>query len=414
MRRCSLALVLVAAHGCTGASSAPPAPAAPASESADAGTKEGGLEAALSEAARGCDAGAAGAACPEVTSASMYGAGAPSGDDGEIDDGFDSDDFDSEGPPEAPKTPAITLSDQEITERLRRDPASLGSMSVGKANAGALVNGVQMPKGERWQLIDAPNAWGTRETIDDLVRSINKVNEQFPSAPPLLIGHISGKHGGYLSPHKSHQSGRDVDIGYYYRTASPRWFAWATADNLDFDKTWALLKAAITGGLVEMIFIDSSIQRLLSDYAAKHSEDEAWLDTIFQVRSKSQRPIIRHVKGHATHIHIRFFNPLAQDLGRRAHVHLASSTLLPAFTYVPHKARNGDTLVTLARRYGTTVQAIQQANGLKSIALRAGVVYKIPQKAPLKPKAPAAPAKRPPPAKTPASPAASPPRGAPR
>jgi murein endopeptidase len=411
MRRCSLALALLAAYGCAGAPSTSPVP--PASASADAGQKEGTPGDTLG-AAGGCDAGADGATCPEATSAAMDGAGEPSGDDGEIDDGFDGDDFDPEGPPDAPKTPAISLSDQEIAERLRRDPTSLGSMSVGKANAGALVNGVQMPKGERWTLIDAPNAWGTRETIDDLVRSINKVNEQFPGAPPLSIGHISGKHGGYLSPHKSHQSGRDVDIGYYYRTASPRWFTWARADNLDFEKTWAFLKATIAGGLVEMIFIDRSIQRLLSDYAAKHSEDEAWLDSIFQVRSKSQRPLIRHVRGHATHIHIRFFNPLAQELGRRAHIHLAKVAPMPSLAVVPHKARSGDTLVILAKRYGTTVEAIQHANGLKSIALRAGVVYKIPQKAPVKPRAPAAPAKKPPPAKAPASPGGSPSRGAPR
>ena len=53
----------------------------------------------------------------------------------------------------------------------------------------------------------------------------------------------------------------------------------------------------------------------------------------------------------------------------------------------------------LARHYGTTIEEIQRANGLKSIALRQGVVYRIPQKSapkagPRGPSRPAAPPRR--------------------
>jgi len=36
--------------------------------------------------------------------------------------------------------------DQEIADKLRSDPSSLGPMSVGTPNAGALFNGIQMPR----------------------------------------------------------------------------------------------------------------------------------------------------------------------------------------------------------------------------------------------------------------------------
>ena len=36
--------------------------------------------------------------------------------------------------------------------------------------------------------------------------------------------------------------------------------------------------------------------------------------------------------------------------------------------------------MVLAKHYGTTIEEIQRANGLKSIALKQGVVYRIPQK----------------------------------
>jgi penicillin-insensitive murein endopeptidase len=318
--------------------------------------------------------------------------------DDDVDDGQDEVFADSEeaAPPGVPpKSPTLALSDAEIRERLKKDPASLGSISVGRTSAGALVNGVQMPRGDHWDLTAPSCAWGTKETVDSLTHVIDKVNEQFPGSQPVQIGHISAKDGGHLSPHVSHQAGRDVDIGYYYRTISPHGFANANDGNLDYPRTWALVRASLKDADVEWIFIDTAIQRGLAQYAVSVGEDAAWLDDIFQVRGKNGRSIIRHAKGHGTHLHIRFHNPLAEELGRRcafllpprspaAHA-LASSKALAATSYAQHRARNGDTLVVLAKRYGTTIEEIQRANGLKSIALRQGVVYRIPQKIAAKP-----------------------------
>lgn len=340
---------------------------------------------------------------PAVAPEPAGGAEDPTAEGGDVDDEIESEGADAVSPSRAPKSPKITLTDEEILDRLRKDPASLGPMSVGLANAGALVNGVQMPKGEHWTLLDPGNAWGTQETVDFLSRSIAKVADQHPGAHPVLIGHISGKRGGYLSPHKSHQSGRDVDVGYYHTGDPPRWFYRATEGNLDAERSWALVKALITDTEVEMIFIDILVQRMLYDYALKHGEDQAWLDSVFQCKGKSARPTIRHVKGHANHLHVRFYNPMAQEMARRAHIHFRVAPPIPELVYAQHKARSGDTLVILARRYGTTIEAIQAANGIRGTALRAGVVYKIPQKAAPKPQAQAraqTPARRGPTAKS--------------
>lgn len=303
-------------------------------------------------------------------------------DEDEIDDGFEASSSSPAAPPAAeapPPSPIAGLSDREIEARLRRDPASFGPISVGSTNAGALVAGVPMPKGDRWVVIDPGHAWGTRETVDYLERSIHKVHEQFPGASKLYIGHISAKKGGHLSPHVSHQSGRDVDISYYLLNGRAG-FVRATAENLDMPKTWAFVRALITETDVEMILIDTSIQRLLSEHASKIGEDPGWLDSIFQTRNKHPRPLVRHAKGHANHIHIRFYNPVAQEIGRRAHSLLAKAGHVKTTTsYVLHKAKSGDTLGSLARRYGTSVVAIQQANGLKSNAIKAKRVYKIPK-----------------------------------
>jgi len=71
---------------------------------------------------------------------------------------------------------------------------------------------------------------------------------------------------------------------------------------------------------------------------------------------------------------------VAQEIGRRAHALLAKAGHVTTTTsYLLHKARSGDTLGSLARRYGTSVEAIQKVNGLRSNAIKMKHVYKIPK-----------------------------------
>src|SRR5690606_32055386 len=108
------------------------------------------------------------------------------------------------------------LSQEEISRLLKEKPETLGSISVGRPNSGRLMNGVRLPEDERWVVVDPHHAYGTRETVDFLRAAVASVHRQYPATPRLHIGHISAKKGGWLSPHRSHQSGRDVDVGFYY------------------------------------------------------------------------------------------------------------------------------------------------------------------------------------------------------
>ena len=276
----------------------------------------------------------------------------------------------------------LELSDEELERKVKDDLASLGAMSMGRASGGSLINGVHMPEGEHWELVSPGLAWATEETIDFLKVAIAKVHDELPGGHVLRIGHISAKRGGALSPHKSHQSGRDVDISYFYRdSVEYQWFRRATKDNLDIPRTWAFVRALITETDVEMIFINTYLQVILKEHALASGEDAEWIDSVFQAGSKHHRPIVRHAKGHDTHIHIRFFNPVAQELGRRAYPYLADGGhIKPLISYTKHKARKGDILGNLAKRYGTSVEEIQRANGLRNTRIRAGKTYLIPKK----------------------------------
>lgn len=298
-------------------------------------------------------------------------------DGGEVDDGLELPADPSTGA--RAHSPLSAMTEAQIEELLSKDPAALGPMSLGATNAGALFNGVRMPEGDRWELVDPAHAWGTRETIDAIDRAIGEVHRQFPGSPKLYIGHISAREGGHLSPHKSHQAGRDVDISYFL-DARHRWYQRATAANLDRERTWAFVRALVTETDVELILIDSSVQRLLKEYALKIGEDRDWLDEVFQLGSRKPRPLVRHARGHANHIHVRFYSPIAQESAARAYPLLVKrGAIKPTSQYVRHTAKKGQTLGSLARQYGTTVEAIKRANGLRSTAIQAKRVYNIPR-----------------------------------
>lgn len=269
------------------------------------------------------------------------------------------------------------LSDAELERVVAETPEALGSASIGWPSNGSLFNGVQLTDSSELSVVDSENAWGTEETVEYLRTAVSAVCAQFPSTPPLHVGHLSARKGGPLSPHRSHQSGRDVDLGYYYVDGS-RWYRRAHAGNLDRDRTWALMRALITRTDVEMIIVDRSIQRLLREHARNLGADPGWLEGLFDGRG-ALTPLFRHAPGHRTHFHVRFYNPIAQRIGNRAYSALVEQECIrPLKFYVSHRVKKGETLGRLSKRYNTSVKSIKRANRLHSNLIRAGRIYSIP------------------------------------
>jgi murein endopeptidase len=370
-----VAVVLAgAASGCVGPfvkpSNAPPASAAPAAAPREARDNARPRPGAVAIGDDICDLEGDAAAPPSEDDASDEHA--------TIDDGFEAP-AEGDGPASGAPLPFAELSNEEIAARLREDITALGPMSIGRTHGGALVAAVRMPEGENWEVVHPGLAWGTQETVDALTHAIDSVAQRFPGTPKVFIGDISAKRGGHLPPHVSHQSGRDVDLGYYL-TDGHRWYANASGSKLDRPRTWHLVRTLLADSDVDLILVDRQIQRALKAYALEIGEDPAWLDQIFQVGGKSKRPVLFHVEGHATHLHVRFFSPAAQELGRRAYRFLIGRRLLsPPTRYVTHTVKAGETLSHLARRYKVTPEAIKKANALKKDTVRLGKPYKIPQ-----------------------------------
>lgn len=214
-----------------------------------------------------------------------------------------------------PPHPLDHVSRAELERRVALAPEGLGTASLGVPNRGALFNPEAFRDSELWVIESAENVWATPESIRALQHAVEAVRREHPGTTPLHIGDASRRRGGYLRPHRSHQSGRDVDVGFYYLDG-PAWYAPATASNLDRVRTWALVRALLADGETEYIFLDQGVQTLLVEHALAAGEDPAWLRDVFGGTSRREAPV-RHTRGHKTHLHVRFLSPEAVETGIR-------------------------------------------------------------------------------------------------
>ncbi|MCP4448788.1 MAG: LysM peptidoglycan-binding domain-containing protein [Myxococcales bacterium] len=190
--------------------------------------------------------------------------------------------------------------------------------SVGATNRGRLRNASRLKAGPGYFIRRPKRTYGAEHTIRNVKRAVSEVRRRHKRAHSLAVGDISAKRGGKISMHASHQSGRDIDLGFYFvkrPVGYPRSFVDATAKNLDFDATWTLLMSFVDSqsmpGGAEQIFISYETQKLLYKKARKRRISKARLAKVLQYPHGrgSRKAIVRHEPGHNEHMHVRFSCP---------------------------------------------------------------------------------------------------------
>jgi len=203
---------------------------------------------------------------------------------------------------------------------LYREGPEVASSTVGRPQHGRLEHGEQLPPGPGYRRRHPKRAWGTNETVTQLLRAIATVRRKFPHRHDLLIGDLSAEHGGPIRPHVSHQSGRDVDVGFFFRGA-PRhgtpyfWRLKRNRDRIDFPASWAWIEALVgpdeAHSPVDHIYLGYDEQKLFYDWAKAHGVSQERLSFVFQYPrgKRALRGKLRHWPGHVGHMHVRFKCP---------------------------------------------------------------------------------------------------------
>jgi hypothetical protein len=208
------------------------------------------------------------------------------------------------------------LSDEERARRALAviDGAQLVRDSAPPPSDSLIHDGEALPQGDGYRIRRPSRAFGAAHVVEHLQHAIAEVRALYPDVHTLAIGDLSAKEGGKLGNHLSHQTGLDVDVGFYFTQVPagyPAAFAPATSD-LDLEATWALLAAfARTSQLAtgaSMIFLDYEIQGRLYRWAKARGTPADELAELFQYpRGKDALAgLVRHWPHHGDHMHVRF------------------------------------------------------------------------------------------------------------
>ncbi|HEY0137109.1 MAG TPA: penicillin-insensitive murein endopeptidase [Nannocystis sp.] len=206
---------------------------------------------------------------------------------------------------EAPPLPP-PLSGTGLAAKLQQLRVPSGGISIGKPSRGRLVRGVPLPERPDLYVRRKPDeSYGSSHAIAELMAAIATFRHQTGFGRSIVIGGISRARGGRFRPHKSHQSGRDIDIRMPL-TAAAEGKRHITANDIDWKATWQLMRTFIDRGQIEYIFLDFGLQKRIYKVAreqgATKEQLEHWLQ--WPVR-KPKHQIIRHVEGHKVHFHVR-------------------------------------------------------------------------------------------------------------
>ena len=148
--------------------------------------------------------------------------------------------------------------------------------------------------------------FGTPELNEVLKLAIYRYRILSPRAKPLEIGDLSNERGGRALPHRSHQSGEDVDIRYQHKSSetgdpeSDHWQEFFVKNhrlqpNYDLVENLKLISAFADDPRVKLVYVDAAIRSALIS-RVKTIQKSLFLKKLVPYPT------------HQTHFHVRVFS----------------------------------------------------------------------------------------------------------
>jgi penicillin-insensitive murein DD-endopeptidase len=231
------------------------------------------------------------------------------------------------------------------------------SVSWGPANEGVLLGGTRLPlRGEGFVVHDTWSARDSQWGIDELLAVVVWTGRVVARAHPgseLAVGDLSIGGGGPSAYHRSHQTGRDVDLLLFGRSKGRPLPSTAmqayTEDGVladdptiefDVERNWTVVRALLTapGPGVANIFLYAPLRDRLLDHARDLGEPEWLIDLAAAVVSQPSDSAPHH-----DHLHVRIYCPPGEPTCR-------DYALRPAAKKPPPPGRFDAVAATVARR----------------------------------------------------------------
>ena len=190
-------------------------------------------------------------------------------------------------------------------------PVADGAVSVGFPDNGRLLAGVPIPDNpELYTIRNVEHAYGSTHAIGVLQQAIATFRVRTGYDQPIYLWDMSMRSGGRYGPHRSHRSGRDIDIGLPLQAqvkGKPVPVAGQAAQkSVDWTALWHMVRAFIETGEVRYVFLSriqqSNLYRAAKACGATNEELEHWL----QYPRFKKLGVVRDAPGHTGHLHVRF------------------------------------------------------------------------------------------------------------
>ena len=123
----------------------------------------------------------------------------------------------------------------------------------------------------------------------------------------MPVGNLSRRDGGHLNPHRSHQSGRDVDIGFILKKPPKKGiFINTTPKGLHLYKQWVVLKCFLDNPDTKMIIMERSIVGAMKRYIKRiYKTRKTKLNKYLKFFPGRRKAVIIADNDHRSHMHIR-------------------------------------------------------------------------------------------------------------
>ena len=191
-----------------------------------------------------------------------------------------------------------------------QDQTQATEQAVGFYTNGTLINATGLPPHPNLLKLFAPRnrKFATRELAQLLVGLGVHMHQLAPKAERLQIGDIAAEHGGFISGHGSHQNGLDVDIVFLrndHAEQDPNEVAGfvesfvengVISPNFDLPRNWEFVKAAVSSGIINRIFVDQIVKDKLCDHAKTTSEYSTETEALRRLRPWPNHPDHFHVR----------------------------------------------------------------------------------------------------------------------
>jgi len=196
------------------------------------------------------------------------------------------------------------------------------SRSVGVPDRGRLLEPAQLDDTDDLFIRTSRRSahYGTAELVALIRHAAEAVSSAHPG-PRLVVGDLSRRRGGRFGPHRSHQSGRDADLGFYLldaegQSTQAEQFVSLGRDGcgsvrddrfcFDAPRNWALIAAMVQdeAAQVQYVLIAPDIRNRLLEEGERQGAPAELMERVQTVTEPHSGS-----RSHRSHFHVRIYCP---------------------------------------------------------------------------------------------------------